>query len=158
MIRRKPRIGVRPQNGSALLSDAHPGDRLFVVSLRRWLDGPCGQAEVWNGLAATLGAGPASRLLNAFERFLREIAGSAGRRIDRHATKCPCLGEDESLLAGIVRAAGRGDVDTARALAAGFVRETELVAVVEAAARLGQQMDNIGHGPVTGVEARVMLH
>ncbi|HET7410800.1 MAG TPA: hypothetical protein VFJ13_11430, partial [Paracoccaceae bacterium] len=127
-------------------------------SLRRWLDGPCGQAEVWNGLAGALGAGPATRFLKAFERFLREIAGSAGRKLERHATPCPCLGDDEALLAGMVRAAGQGDSDTARALASGIVRETELVAVVEAAARLGQLMDNVGGGPVTGVEARATLH
>lgn len=149
---------ARTRGEAAWLADAHPGDRLFVLSLRRWLDGPSGQAYVWNGLARALGAGAATGFLKAFERLLRAIARSTGRKLERHATSCPCIGDDEALLAGMVRAAGQGDSVTAHALAAEIVRENELVAVVEAAARLGRLMDNVGGGPVTGVEARVTLH
>lgn len=156
------RAGMRTGGDGARLSDAHPNDQLFVASLRRWLDGPCGQAEVWNGLASSRGAGRASALLKAFEALLRAIAVpaavSAGRRLQRHGTHCPCLGEDEALLAGMVRAAGRGDTESARAMAAGIARESDLLVVVEAAARLGQLMDNIGADPVSGAEARTRLH
>lgn len=140
------------------LADAEPGDRLFVLSLRRWLDGPCGQAEVWNGFAESLGPGPASRLLNAFEGFLRDIAGALDRRLQRHATTCPCLGADEARLAAIVRSAGRGDPESARAIAAGIVREADLLLVIESAARLGQLMDNVGADPVCRTEAQSRLH
>ena len=158
MIRPKNHMATIVPREGAWLADAHPTDRLFVVSLRRWLDGPCGQAEVWNGLAGSLRPSRATTLPKAFERLLREVTVSAGRRLQRHATACPCLGEDEALLAGMVRAAGRGDAETARAMATRIVREADRLAVVEAAARLGRLMDNVGGDPVSGVEARVTLH
>lgn len=149
--------GLRARAEGGWLAEAHPTDRLFIASLRRWLDGPGGQAEVWSGLAGSLGAGAATRLLGAFEALLRQVAGAARRKLQRHATNCPCIGEDEALLAGMVRAAGRGDTESAHALAAQIVRETDLLAVLESAARLGQLMDNIGGGPVTGAEARAQV-
>ena len=119
------------------LADAHPADRLFVLNLRRWLDGPHGQAEVWNDLAVSLSSAPATRVLKSFEAFLRTIAVALHRRLERHAANCPCIGGDEATLAFIVRSAGRGDRETARSIAAEIVREADLLAVIEAAARLG---------------------
>jgi hypothetical protein len=160
MRRLQPRAGGTPTGGreGGWLADAHPADRLFVLNLRRWLDGRHGQAEVWNDLAVHLGSGRAAGVLKSFEAFLRTIAVALHRRLERHAANCPCIGGDEATLAFIVRSAGRGDRDTARSIAAEIVREADLLAVIEAAARLGRMMDNIGADPVCGVEARQRLH
>lgn len=152
------RTGARTAEREGWLADAHPADRLFVVSLRRWLDGPGGQAEVWNDLAVSLGSAPATRLLKAFEGFLGAVAVALDRRLERHATRCPCIAGDEATLAVIVRSAGQGDRDTARSIAAEIVREADLIAVIEAAARLGRLMDSFGAVPVRGKEVRARLH
>jgi len=143
---------------NAWLADAHPDDQLFITFLRRWLDGPCGQAEIWNALAVSLDRVRAVDVLRAFEQLLRQVAIAARRKLERHGSACPCLGEDEALLAGMVRAAGRGDTETAWAIAAGMLHEPELPAVIEAAMRLGQLMDGLGAGSVQASGSRITLH
>lgn len=159
-MRRLRNAAARPaSSASRWIADAHPSDRLFVLSLRSWLSGPSGQETLWNGLAATLGARPARSLLKAFEGFLAAVASAPERRLVHHASACPCLGDDEARLAAIiVRSAGRGDGESARALAAGIVREADMVTVIESAARLGQLMDNLECHPASGRDARARLH
>jgi hypothetical protein len=149
--------GARPAR-ERWLAEAGPAAQVFVVSLRRWLDGPEGQAQVWNGLACELGPSRARALLVAFEAFLGALGAALSRRLSRHAAHCPCLGEDEALLAGLVQAAGRGDRETAASRAASIVREADLVVVVERAACLGQLLDAATSEPLSGREARARLH
>lgn len=140
------------------LADAHPDERLFILWMRRWLDGPCGQAEIWNGMAASLGRARAAHVLRAFEQLLREVATSARRKLNRHGTACPCLGEDEAMLASMVRAAGRGDTETSYAIAAEIMHEAKLSDVVQAATGLGQLMRDLGREPAHTHEVRPTIH
>lgn len=140
------------------LSESREADQLFVLSLRRWLDGPHGQRTIWNDLARTLGPCRARHLLDAFESYLGALADCVTRRLVRHSTPCPCLGEDEALLAGIVRDAGRGDRESALAGAAEIVRDADLVVIVERAAVLGMLLDDISTDAVSGPEARARLN
>ncbi|MEM6944630.1 MAG: hypothetical protein AAF416_12565 [Pseudomonadota bacterium] len=125
------------------LAEAGPGDQILVVTLRRWLEGPDGQQAVWIGLSGEIGELSAETLLQALEDFLYALSHGLNRQLTRHSAYCPCLGEDEMLLADVVRAAGRGDHDTAAARAAEVVRSCELAPILEHAARLGILLDEI---------------
>ncbi|MEL6769155.1 MAG: hypothetical protein AAFP17_18395, partial [Pseudomonadota bacterium] len=83
----------------AWLAETRPADQLFIVTLRRWLDGPEGQQAVWNGLAGEVGPHPARRILQAFEAFLAALSRGLMRPITRHPACCACVGADELLLA-----------------------------------------------------------
>ncbi|MEM7530001.1 MAG: hypothetical protein AAF416_20475 [Pseudomonadota bacterium] len=142
----------------AWLAETRPADQLLILTLRRWLDGPDGQEAVWNGLAREIGAVPARRLLKTFECFLIALSRGVRRTLTRHAACCPCVGADELLLADMVRAAGRGDHETAGARAAEVVRVADRAIVLERAEKLGLLLDDMGLDPVSGVEARARLH
>ncbi|MEL6483035.1 MAG: hypothetical protein AAFQ75_16425, partial [Pseudomonadota bacterium] len=143
---------------TAWLAETRPADQLFIVTLRRWLDGPEGQQAVWNGLAGEVGPHPARRILQAFERFLVALSHGLVRPITRHPACCACVGADELLLADIVRAAGRGDHETAASRSAEVVRAADRAIVAERAEKLGLLIDDIGLDPVSGLEARARLH
>ncbi|MEM7506745.1 MAG: hypothetical protein AAF415_08355 [Pseudomonadota bacterium] len=133
-----------------VLRDLGRLDRLFVLTLRNWLDGTDGQVKVWNGLATQLGAERARRILRAFEAFLDAIAVGQKRCISRHATCCPCLGADEALLADLVRDAAEGDAGSAATRAAGIVIDTHLLEVLRNAETLGLLLREIdGCDPAT---------
>ncbi|MGF1552738.1 MAG: hypothetical protein ACFBWO_09585 [Paracoccaceae bacterium] len=136
---------------SKRFEDLDCAGRLLVVTMRRWLDGPEAQAEVWSGLRAALGAASARRVLAAFERWLSAIAAAPRRPLRRHAACCPCLGDDEARLAALVAAAGSGRSATARELAGALVEPEatdDLLAAAEAlGATLAALLDEAGHGP-----------
>lgn len=149
---------MSPRSKASWLSEARDADQLFVLSLRRWLEGPDSQQVIWNELARTLGPSRARQVLQAFESYLGALADRVTRKLVRHSTPCPCLGNDEALLAGIVRDAGRGDRESALAGAAEIVRDADLVVIVERAAVLGMLLDDISTDAVSGREARARLH
>ncbi|MEM9761198.1 MAG: hypothetical protein AAF968_01580 [Pseudomonadota bacterium] len=156
-MRQSGRIAVNGQRKS-WLAETRPADQLFIVVLRRWLDGPEGQQAVWNGLAEEVGPHPARRILRAFEAFLAALSLGLVRPITRHPACCSCVGADELLLADMVRAAGQGDHETAASRSAEVVRAADRAIVIERAERLGLLIDDIGLDPVSGLEARARLH
>lgn len=115
-----------------------PTGVLVVWSVRRWLDGPEAQAEVWNAFATALGAERGRCALRAFEAYLGAIATAATRRLCRHAASCPCVGRDEADLAAIVSLAGRGEMAGAAEHAARIVPPERLPAVLMAATELAR--------------------
>ncbi|MEM9013337.1 MAG: hypothetical protein AAGE18_19120 [Pseudomonadota bacterium] len=151
-----PRAESVPKN--AWLAETRPADQVFIVSLRRWLEGPGGQRAVWLGLASELGQHQAHEVLAALEAFLAALAMGLRRQLLRHAAHCPCLGEDEALLAEIVRHAARGDRETALCRAAEVVREPDLIVTVERAARLGSLFEDLAVSPPTPANTSVTLH
>lgn len=138
------------------LADADPVEQGFVLMLRSWLDGPQGQAALWDALVRSAGVAGARRILGCFEQLIDALARGALRPFRRHATRCPCLGADEAALSGMVRAAARGRRAAAEAHVRGLLREADLVEIVERAARLGMQLDEAGAYPATAREARTL--
>ena len=138
---------LTPEGGESAgwLETMPEAERLVVWSLRRWLDGPDGQAEVWNAFATRLGAERGRNALRAFEAYLEALATGTTRRLCRHAAGCPCVGRDEADLAAIVTLAARGEPGATSARAARFVAPDRLAGVVAASARLGGLL--VGSGP-----------
>ncbi|MBY8976868.1 hypothetical protein KHP62_13700 [Rhodobacteraceae bacterium NNCM2] len=143
---------------AAWLHDASKDERFFVLTVRRWLDGPAGQEELWNSMAREIGGTSARRFFQTFEDYLGAVADGASRRLSRHAACCPCLGDDEALLAGVVGEAGRGKLDSALSLAAEFVHDHALETVVGAAAELGALIRQMGDLATRTHPAGVTIH
>lgn len=158
MTRQSPHHRVIAKEPKALLADVSPTERVFVLLLRRWLDGPQGQSAIWSVLSREAGEARAHQFLQAFEGFLRAISAGQSRALSRHASCCALLGDDEALLAGMVEAAGRGDQKTAAAKAVPILRETSRPAAVSRAKTLGLLIDTLDCHPVTGTWARATLH
>lgn len=118
------------------LDDMGGSERLIVWSLRRWLDGPCAQAEVWNAFATSLGPDRGRMALRAFEGYLAAVTVQTHRRLCRHASSCPCVGQDEADLAAIVGLTGRGETAEAARRAARLVPTGRLADVTRAAGEL----------------------
>jgi hypothetical protein len=112
-------------------------ERRFLTLFRLWLSGQPGQAEAWRSLTQTLPPAEARALLGAFDAWLGAMAESARRRLTRRCPGCPQLGRDEALLTGMVSAAGRGDPETAEALAREVARPALAPALVCHARALG---------------------
>ncbi|WP_116085260.1 hypothetical protein [Tropicimonas sp. IMCC34011] len=96
--------------------DAMPEAEATVIRyLRRWLDGPDGQALVWCELAED-GAAPDFADLCALliERGRRPFAC--------HHADCVCVGADESAFANMVMAAATGEREDAMLIATLIVR------------------------------------
>ena len=91
------------------LTDIAPWEAELILSMRFWMDGPEGQAAVWNGFARTLGATEGRVALRGFERLLSDLCTFARRPLVRHGPGCTCIGSDEALLQTLVREAARGD-------------------------------------------------
>ena len=102
--------------------DLAPDERRLLRLFRRWLSGYEAQRAAWADLCEHHGDAGARAALAAFEAWLSAVADGATRRLQRHHLPCPCVGRDEALLTGLVSAAGRGDAETARALALEIVR------------------------------------
>ncbi len=115
-------------------------DRLFIVTLRLWLQGPERQAEAWSGLSGALGAQQARAALRALEGFLEAMAHGARGAIWRHAPCCKRLGRDEALMADAVAAAARGDLGQAAALLAPLTHAQARPALVGTAEQLGRAL------------------
>lgn len=64
-----------------------------------------------------MGESEGARLTAALDMFLRHSLGFSRRPLLRHASCCPCLGADESVLARQVAFAAAGDRDEALMLA-----------------------------------------
>ncbi|MEM1384495.1 MAG: hypothetical protein AAF713_11190 [Pseudomonadota bacterium] len=130
----------------------------MILCIRRWLDGSEGQAAVWAGLTSQLGSTMARRFLRALEGYLWAVLASATRKLLRYETKCPCLGDDEALLSGIVSDITQGDRAGAINRAAEIVREADMVVIMERATQLGAVLEEIGAEPVSGAEPGALLH
>ncbi|MEO1331497.1 MAG: hypothetical protein AAFW46_17745 [Pseudomonadota bacterium] len=145
---------MNPQNGGELdggqdplLEDAAPMTRLFVWSLRCWLDGAAGQQAVWAHYTARLGGRAGARAMRAFEEHVEGLAHQCRRVLRRRRTGCVFVCEDELLMAHTVGAAAAGDLDGAYAAAARYVRASAIPVAVTSAARLGAALALIGDAP-----------
>ncbi|MGR3273442.1 hypothetical protein DU478_17065 [Thalassococcus profundi] len=125
------------------LTDIAPWEAELILSMRFWMDGPEGQAAVWNGFARTLGATEGRVALRGFERLLSDLCTFARRPLVRHGPGCTCIGSDEALLQTLVREAARGDHAEAVMIASLLVpaRHAEPIAVL--AARVGKAMRQV---------------
>lgn len=159
-MNRRARLSLEENcaEGSRQLADASSTDRMFVATFRRILDGQRGQKAVVLGLTPRLGFVGAKRVLRSFVQFLEAVSKGQTRQMARHPTDCGCIGEDEGLLADIVRSAASGDAETAASRAAEIVRQSDLTIVLERAAVLGALLEDMDSTPVTGAEARARLH
>ncbi|MEX0759021.1 MAG: hypothetical protein WD100_05530 [Tistlia sp.] len=124
-------------------------ERLLLSLLRRWLEGATGgdYAEwqaAWNEAAAALGPEAARSVLAAMERTIRRVALHADGRITYHKPCCRCVGADEMTLLQLVARAQRRIGPRPELLAALLVAPAGVVAVVEAATRLGEALLTCG--------------
>lgn len=120
----------------------------LILSLRFWMEGPEGQAEVWNTFARGLGARDGRAELRGFETLLATLGSCARRPLVRHGLGCTCIGSDEAMVLTLVREAAQGDLAEAAMIASLLVpaRHAEPVALM--AAQVGQAMQRIaGHAP-----------
>lgn len=138
------RPGARPLGP---LAEADPSTRLFVWTLRHWLDGVWSQQIVWSHFAARLGARDGRRALSLFEAHIANIAAAHQRILSRRHVDCACLGADEAMMADMVAAAADDDRQRAYALAARYVRHDAMFEIVEGAAQLGRLLRRIGDAP-----------
>lgn len=148
---------ARPAFGAESVGDSRPlpqGERLLLLAVRRWADGPEGMAEVWTGFAREMGPAAGRGALRAVERLLGEIAAGVARPLYRHDTACPCLGRDEAVMLGLVRHAGAGDMFQATVHATALVREDHVPAAVAAASAAARALAGDGPAP----ERRALRH
>lgn len=125
------------------LTDIAPWEAELIMSMRFWMDGPEGQAEVWNGFARFFGATAGRAEMRNFESLLSSLCTHARRPLIRHGLGCTCIGSDEAILQTLVREATHGDLAEAAMIASLIVpaRHAEPVALM--AAQVGQAMQRI---------------
>lgn len=125
------------------LTDLSPWEADLILSLRLWMDGPEGQAEVWNSFARGFGGTGGRAELRAFETMLHHICTHARRPLMRRQPGCLCLGADEATLLTLAREASRGELTEAAMIASLMVpaRHAERIAIM--AAQVGQAMQTI---------------
>ncbi|MEL6979684.1 MAG: hypothetical protein AAGM38_13525 [Pseudomonadota bacterium] len=138
------RDGGRP---IASMKDVDPLTRIFVWALRRWLDGVCGQQEVWGHLSGRMGGKEGARALSAFEAHLSSVTAGLERVVQRHHSQCACVCADEALMAATVVAASEGDLSGARFFAAHYIEPDSVAAVVETAYCLGAEIKKLADTP-----------
>ena len=114
--------------------------RTVVWALRRWIDGPRSQQEVWAHFSMAIGTTQGCIALKAFEAFLHAVVRHRTRVLNKHLTNCPCMGEDEAMLGLIVENSAIGDWSAARAAAAGIIAPDGLECVLKRAAELGLRL------------------
>lgn len=85
----------------------------LVLNLRRWCEGPHGQAQVWNAYARSFGAMGARDELRVFEALLNALISNASRPLVRHSVDCSCVGSDECVFLNLVRTAADGYLNDA---------------------------------------------
>ena len=134
-----------------LLTDLAPWEAGLILFLRSWMDGPVGQADVWNSYARSFGGTEGRTEMHRFETLLVTLCDNARRTLVRHGGGCACIGTDEAIFCNLVREAARGDLAEAAAIASLLVRACHAEAVAILAAQVGRAMQrmtwNIPAGP-----------
>lgn len=125
------------------MTDIAPWEAELIMSMRVWMQGPEGQAEVWNDFARCLGVTEGRAEMRTFESLLTSLCTYARRPLVRHGLGCTCIGSDEAILQTLVREATRGDLAEAAMIASLIVpaRHAEPVALM--AAQVGQAMQRM---------------
>lgn len=126
---RPDRLGALPE-----------ADEVFVVSLRLWVESLAGQEEVWRVFSLRYGTAHGACALRAFEGYLLALANAATRPLLRHPPCCPHVGEDEAMLAALMRHAALGETAAALACAGRIARPEAVEEVVGAAAEAGRMI------------------
>lgn len=156
-------VGSSGRMAVGRLGDLAPWEAGLILCLRSWMDGPEGQACVWNAFARTFGGAAARGEMQRFESLLATLCDNARRPLVRHGGGCACIGADEAIFCTLVREAAAGDLTEAAAIASLLVRacHAELVAIL--AAQVGRTMQrmtwDLPSGPdTTPVTSRRRLH
>lgn len=110
--------------------------QVFVLYMRRWTAHISYRSGVWNDATERFGEAKAHRVIGALDIYLTTVANHAMRPIQRHGCNCPCLGEDEAVLAEIVAGAGRQDGPLLRMLARALVNANGFTEVISAAVQM----------------------
>ncbi len=141
-MKRARRSPARPGRTKVvgLLEAVSPLEQLHIWMVRRWLDDPENQQEVWNLLAGAYGGARAKTQLRTFETYLSEWELSAQRPLFHGQVGCPCLGRDEKRLADVMRYATVGDQASAANVARELVRPQAVSAIVRQAAEQGRSL------------------
>jgi len=127
----------------------------FILSLRFWMDGPEGQAKVWNSFARCFGAVEGRCQLRLFEGMLGRLCSNCRRPLVRHGLGCTCIGSDEAVVLTLVREAARGDIAEAALIASLMVPAGQAELIALKAAEVGQAMQRItGRTPAGAVPPR----
>lgn len=116
---------------------------LSVQVMRSWMDGACGQAEVWNLFASQLGSRAGFRATRALETMLGDLIACAQPSLQRLPSGCACLTADEMMLARMIEAAGRDEIAHAHAEAAALIPADAVGPVVDSARELGAHLRRI---------------
>lgn len=139
------------------LTDLAPWEAGLILFLRAWMDGPAGQAEVWNGFARAFGGTEGRVHMHRFEALLVTLCDNARRPLMRHGGGCACLGSDEALFCTMVREAAGGDSAEAAAIAGLLVRARHADAVADLAAQVGAALRRMTWSLPQG-QAKVVTH
>ncbi|WP_089885253.1 hypothetical protein [Citreimonas salinaria] len=125
------------------LTDLAPWEAGLILSLRAWMEGPAGQAEVWNGFARSFGGAEGRVEMHRFETLLVTLCENARRPLVRHGGGCACIGVDEALFCTLVREAAGGDLAEAAAIAGLLVKAGQAGPVADLAAQVGRAMQRM---------------
>jgi hypothetical protein len=115
----------------------------LILSVRLWMDGPDGQAEVWRGFAQCFGTSQGRTELRQFETLLTCLCTNARRPLVRHGRGCMCVGSDEAILRTLVHEAARGDLAEASCIASLLVPACHAEPIALMAAQVGQTMQQM---------------
>ncbi|WP_306151309.1 hypothetical protein [Roseovarius sp. MMSF_3281] len=125
------------------LTDIAPWEAELILSMRFWMDGPEGQAEVWGGFARCFGAAEGRAEMRGFESLFTSICTHARRPLVRHGLGCNCIGSDEAILRTLVREAARGDLAEAAMIASLLVPACNAEQIALLAAQVGRAMQRM---------------
>jgi hypothetical protein len=115
----------------------------LVLTLRVWMEGPEGQAEVRAVFADCLGEEGGLTAFYQLEDLLCGMTARARRPLARHSRGCACVGSDEAVLVCLVREAVQGDLAEAALIASLLVPASAAEMVALRAAQVGQAMQRI---------------
>ncbi|MFW2544825.1 hypothetical protein ACN2XU_19495 [Primorskyibacter sp. 2E107] len=132
------------------LSDIAPWEAELILSMRLWMEGPEGQAEVWNGFARCFGAIEGRAEMRTFESLLTSLCTFARRPLVRHGLACRCIGSDEAILKTLVREATCRDLAEAAMIACLLVPARHAEPLAQMAAQVGRAMQRMATRVPTG--------
>ena len=125
------------------LCDVAPWEAELILTVRLWLSGPDGQAEVWNNFARFYGAAEARNEMRCLELLLGSLCTYGRRPLACHGFGCLCIGSDEAILRTLVDEAARGDLSEAALIASLMVPASHAEKVALMAARVGRMMQEL---------------
>ena len=135
-----PVQGGQPRGGApvGILAELPAVEKVAILLLRHWCDGPEGQARVVDDFTMTFGTPRADHELHCFASLMQIVLSGGSRPLMRHGVDCGCFGGDESAFAQMMAAVAAGEREDALIFALALMTPAAAFTAIAAAEPVGR--------------------